>query len=162
MDSFEAKPLNAAQLRRLKVFADMSEEQASLFLDLVEPMQVRPNRLIVKMDEIGDCMYLLLDGEVRVSLSAEGRETILAKLETGDFFGEVCLFDEGCRSADVISVRDTTLLRLSKHAFQVLLEEYPRIAALLLRAILKTVAGRMRNTDQKYVDSMLLARFWNR
>ena len=162
MSTFEKEPLNAAQFRRLQVFADMNEDQASLFLDLVEPMQVRANRLIVKRDEPGDCMYLVLDGEVRVSLSVEGRETMIAKLESGDFFGEIGLFEEGFRSADVISVRDTTLLRISKHTFQVLLEEYPQVCALFLRAVIRTVASRMRSIDEKYAVSLLLTPPWIR
>jgi CRP-like cAMP-binding protein len=154
--------LTPGQLRRLKVFADMTEEQVSVFLNLVEPLLVRSNRLIVKMGEPGDCMYVLLDGEVRVSQSVEGGETILAKLNTGEFFGELCLFDEGRRSADVMAARDSTLLRISRQAFDTLRQRHPPITALFLHAILKTVAARMRSTDEKYVDSMLLVRFWSR
>src|SRR5258706_15008755 len=82
--------LSIPQLRRLKVLAEMSEEQLGVFLSLVDYMQVKPNRLIVKMHDNGDCMYLLLDGEVRGSQEAGHRETGLAKLESGGFFGEMC------------------------------------------------------------------------
>ena len=123
---------------------------------------MKPNRVIVKRNDKGDCMYLLLDGEVRVSNTVEGRETILAKLETGDFFGEICLFDEGARSADVIANRDCTLLKITKQAFDDMIEQHPAIGALFLRSMFRVVASRLRNMDKKYVDSMLLSRFWNR
>jgi len=154
--------LSPGQLRRLKVLADFSEDQLALFVSLLEPVQMKPNRVIVKRNDKGDCMYLLLDGEVRVSNTVEGRETILAKLETGDFFGEICLFDEGARSADVIANRDCTLLKITKQAFDDMIEQHPAIGALFLRSMFRVVASRLRNMDKKYVDSMLLSRFWNR
>ena len=154
--------LSPGQLRRLKVLADFTEDQLDLFVSLVEPVQVKPNRVIVKRSDKGDCMYLLLDGEVRVSNTVEGRETILAKLETGDFFGEICLFDEGARSADVIANRDCTLLKVTKTAFDDMIVQHPAIGALFLRSMFRVVTSRLRNMDKKYVDSMLLSRFWNK
>jgi len=154
--------LSPGQLRRLKVLADFTEDQLDQFVSLVEPVQVKPNRVIVKRNDPGDCMYLLLAGEVRVSNTVEGRETILAKLETGDFFGEICLFDEGARSAVVMANRDCTLLKITKHAFDDMIVQHPAIGALFLRSMFRVVTSRLRNMDKKYVDSMLLSRFWNK
>jgi len=153
--------LSPGHLRRLKVFADMTEPQVGLFLGLVEPVQVKPNRAIVKMQEKGDCMYLVLDGQVRVSQLAEGKETVLATLETGDFFGEVCLFDEGLRSADVVANRDCTLLKITKTAFDTIVAEHPDVGVRFLSAMIRAVAARVRAMDKKYVDSMMLSRFWS-
>lgn len=154
--------LSPSQLRRLKVLADFTEDQLALFVSLLEPVQVHPNRVIVKRNDKGDCMYLLLEGEVRVSNTVEGRETILAKLETGDFFGEICLFDEGARSADVVANRDCTLLKITKLAFDDMIVQHPAIGALFLRSMFRVVVSRLRTMDKKYVDSMVLSRFWNK
>jgi CRP/FNR family transcriptional regulator, cyclic AMP receptor protein len=154
--------LSTGQIRRLKVLADFTDDQLDLFVSLVEPVQVKPNRVVVRRGDPGDCMYLLLDGEVRVSNTVEGRETILAKLETGDFFGEICLFDEGARSADVLANRDCTLLKITKHAFEEMIVQHPVLGALFLRAMFRVVVFRLRNMDKRYVDSILLSRFWNK
>ena len=154
--------LSPGQLKRIKVFADLTDEQIAIFVGLVEAVQIKPNRLIVKMGDMGDGMYLLLNGEVRVSQTVEGRETILAVLEKGDFFGEVCLFDQGPRAADVVANQDCTLLKISKTAFEGILASRPDVTARFLLALLRTVAGRLRHLDRKYIDSMLLSRFWNR
>ena len=160
------QPLNLTlspnELRRLKVLADFTEDQLALFVSLVEPVQVKPNRVIVKRNENGDCMYLLLDGEVRVSNTVDGHETILAKLETGDFFGEICLFDEGARSADVMANRDCTLLKITKRAFDDMIVQHPAIGALFLRSMFRVVVSRLRKMDKKYVDTMLLSRLWSK
>jgi CRP-like cAMP-binding protein len=107
-------------------------------------------------------MYLILNGEVQVSRTTRGRETVLARLETGDFFGEMCLFDEAPRSANVIASRTCTLLKITKQAFDSMVETHPALAALFLRAMLRTVAGRLRTMDKKYVDSMLASYPWRK
>jgi len=154
--------LTPGQLRRLKVLADLTDDQLALFVSLVEPLQVKPNRLVVRRNDPGDAMFLLLVGDVRVSDTVEGKDTTIATLETGDFFGEMCLFDEGPRSADVIANRECTLLKITKQAFDDLIVEHPAIGALFLRAMFRVVVGRVRNMDKKYVDSMVLSRFWNK
>src|SRR5579871_586522 len=160
-DSGSDVVLSPGSLRRLKVFADMAEEQIALFVELVEPLRVKANRVIAKRDEPGDSMYLLLDGNVRVSEVTDGRETILATLETGDFFGEVCLFADGLRTADVVAIRDCTLLKITSKDFDAVLAQHPDVAALFLRSVLRVVVSRIRTMDKKYLDSMLLSRFWN-
>ena len=153
--------LSPGQLKRLKVFADMTEQQVSVFADSVEPIQAKANHIIIKSNEPGDCMYLLLDGDVRVSEFVEGRETMLATLETGDFFGEMSLVDQRPRSADVVANRDCTLLKITKQAFDQVIVDHPDTASRFLLGILRTVAGRLRKLDKKYGDSMLLSRYWS-
>ena len=152
--------LSMAQLKRLNVFADLTEDQLATFVSLVEPVQVAFNNPIVMMNQLGNSMYLILNGEVQVSRTTRGRETVLARLETGDFFGEMCLFDKVPRSANVLANAHCTLLRVTKQAFDSMIETHPDLAALFLRAMLRTVVGRLRTMDKRYVDSMVLSRFW--
>ncbi|MGA2138406.1 MAG: cyclic nucleotide-binding domain-containing protein [Verrucomicrobiia bacterium] len=152
--------LSIAELTRLKVLADLTVEQLSTFVSLVEPVDVPAHNAIVRLNELGNSMYLILDGEVQVSRAAGGRDTVLATLESGDFFGEMCLFDEAPRSASVVANRRCLLLRVTKQAFDSMIETHPVLAALFLRAMLRTVAGRVRTMDKRYADSMLLSRFW--
>ena len=144
------------------MLADLSEDQLAAFVSLVEPVQVTPSHVIVRVHELGNSMYLILDGEVEVFKTTGGRKTVLATLETGDFFGEMCLFDEAPRSANVVANRHCTLLKVTKQAFDSMIETHPVLAALFLRAMLRTVAGRLRSMDKKYVDSMLFSRPWHK
>ena len=65
MDAEATMTLTPAQLRRLRIFAEMTDAQIATFIGLLEPAQVKTGRIIVKMHAVGDCMYLLLDGDVR-------------------------------------------------------------------------------------------------
>jgi CRP-like cAMP-binding protein len=83
-------------------------------------------------------MYLILEGEVRVRVMRRSKESILATLRAGDFFGEVSLLDEGPRSADVIANERSTLLKISTVSFARLRREAPALAEPFLHALNKS------------------------
>ena len=78
-----------------------------------------------------------------------GRETILTTFGIGDFFGELSLFDQGPRSADIVANTDSTLLRLTAGAFARLTREMPSLATPFLQATARTLSGRIRADNQR-------------
>ncbi len=145
-------------LRRVKILAGLSDDQLQRFLDLMEPQKVAQRSEIVREGSPGDAMYLLLEGEVRVRLLIAGKESILATLCAGEFFGEVALFDHGARSADVIANTDGIVLKIPTAAFQKLVQEVPELAAPFLYAIGRTLIARIRADNKRYRDSIAFAR----
>ena len=97
-------------------------------------------------------------GEVRVRMIIGGKESILATLAAGEFFGEVALFDHGPRSADVVANQDSLLLKISAGAFQRLVGEAPDQAAPFLFAICQTLIARIRADNKRYRDSIAFVR----
>jgi CRP-like cAMP-binding protein len=82
-----------------------------------------PDAMIFFEGELGDSLYIVVDGEVRISrrLSGMGEET-LAILGRGEVFGEMALIDELPRSADARShFRGCTVLRLTRNDLDELL-----------------------------------------
>ncbi len=154
----EQAGITPAILRRVKAFSSFSDEQLARFLDFMEIQQVAPFTHVVRQHDAGDAMYLVLEGELRVRMLIEGKESTLQTLEPGDCFGEIALFDDGPRSADVLSNLDSTLLKISQPAFRKLLEQAPDIAAPFLMSISKTLTARIRADNKRYRDSISLAR----
>ena len=149
--------IKPGSLRRLRIFASMSDEQLARFADFMEAQQVRQWAEIVKQGSPGDAMYLLLEGEARVRLVISGKEKILVTLSAGEFFGEIALFDHGPRSADVVANKDCVLLKISAGAFQKLLNDAPDLAAPFLFGISKTLTARIRADNKRYQDSLVFA-----
>jgi CRP-like cAMP-binding protein len=145
-------------LRRVKALADLSDSQLERFLQFMEPQQTRQWTQIVKQGEPGDGMFLVLEGELRVRLMINGKETILATLGPGECFGEMSLFDRGARSADVLANNDSVLLKVSGEAFDKLRLEAPELAAPMLHAIGRILAGRIRADNKRIKDSVSFAR----
>lgn len=150
--------LKPGALRRVKIFADMNDEQLSAFVNFMEIQNVRQWTELVKQGAAGDAMYLILEGELRVRLMIGGKESILATLTGGEFFGEISLFDSGPRSADVIANRDSILLKISNAAFQKLTLEAPQLATPFLMGIAKTLTARIRADNKRYKDSVNFSR----
>ena len=145
-------------LRRVKALAEMTDAQLERFVDFMEPLNVRQWTQIVKQGETDDGMFLVLEGELRVRLMITGKETILATLGAGECFGEIALFDRGPRSADVLTNKDSVLLRITSEAFDKLRREAPELATPMLFAISRTLAGRIRADNKRIKDSVNFAR----
>jgi CRP/FNR family transcriptional regulator, cyclic AMP receptor protein len=153
-----AQAIKPGSLRRVKIFADMSDEQLEQFVQFMEVVTVRQATELAKQGQTGDAMYLVLEGELRVRMMIGGKETTLVTLGIGEFFGEASLFDHGPRSADVLANHDSVLLKLAADSFEKLVAEVPALAAPFLFAIGKTLTARIRADNKRYRDSVQFAR----
>ena len=145
-------------LRRVKILAAMSDEQLERFAAFMEVIKVPQWSVIVKQGERGDTMYLILQGELRVRIDVAGKETILATLNVGEFFGDISLFDQGPRSADVVANTESLLLKISSSSVEQLAKEAPELATPFRMAIGKTLTARIRADNKRYGDSVKFAR----
>ena len=143
------KGFTPGSLRRIKILAELNDAQLAHLAEFLELKDIKQHSSIINQGDAGDAMYLVMGGEVRVRTMASGRETILTTLSVGDFFGEMALFDQGPRSADVIANTDATLLRLSSGAFQRLTREAPSLATPFLQATSRTLSSRIRADNKR-------------
>jgi hypothetical protein len=146
------KGLDARALRRVKILGSMSDEQLERFAKFMQLEKTPQWSVIVKQGEPGDAMYLILQGELRVRITVRGKETILATLSVGDFFGDISLFDHGPRSADVVANNDSILLKISSSAVEELSKEAPEVANTFLRNIGQTLSARIRADNKRLAD----------
>lgn len=160
--SQESAPLVAGikpgMMRRVKILAEMNDQQLGRFVQFMEVQQVQQFREVVKQGEQGDSMFMVLEGEVRVRLMISGKETTLTTLGAGEFFGEMSLFDQQPRSADVVANKDCVLLKVSLDKFEKLSKEQPDLASPFLVGICRTVANRMRGSNKKLKDTLNFGR----
>lgn len=143
------------QLRSKVLFRDFSDPEMEEFIDLLDRRDAAAGEIIVRQDELGDCMYIVVLGSARVVHRKDDRFIELATLKGGDFFGELSLVDQGPRSANVEAVDDCTLLRIDLGAVSALAGVYPTAAFKFLIAIGRILVGRLRCTNQRYIDSLL-------
>lgn len=107
-------------IRSIDLFKSLSEEAISVILKSKEnSIEEYPSRqIILREDEIGDCMYVILEGTVEVMIrgGSANREITIATLRAGDFFGEQALLPEGTgrRNATVRALHPTKLFKIDK------------------------------------------------
>lgn len=143
------------RLQKFCLFAGLGEEELAALLKLTDAITCPAGSLIVQAGEVGHCLYLVLEGRAQVTIDADGRKIELSQLETGDFFGEVSMVDDGPRSANVIAVEDCVLLRITRMTIGVLSGLQPAAAIQILGAIGRALVGRLRASNQKYIDILL-------
>ncbi len=115
--------------------------------------ECRPSELICSEGEESTDMYFVLEGAVEVVRDAANdgagqkkRPIVLAKLEVGDFFGEMSLLLSEPRSASVRAAQEgARIVRLSPGNFDTIVKIQPQIALRMLRVL----AQRLRDTSDR-------------
>ncbi len=105
--------------------------------------QYRDGETIIRQGELGDCMYVVQSGRVEVVQSSEHGKQHLAFLETGDFFGEMSVFEKEVRSATVQSAGEARVLKVDKKTLLRRIREDPLLAVNLLQ----TMSHRIRDLN---------------
>ena len=141
--------IKPGSLRRIKILAAMNDLQLAHLVQYLEPVNVLQWDCVCRLGDAGDGMYLVLSGELRARLMNNDQETILATFEAGEFFGDISLFDQGPRSADVVANHDSLLLKMSVPNFERLLRDAPALATPFLQASARTLAARIRADNKR-------------
>ena len=131
-------------LRSLDLFARLTTQELSELASVVREETFPLGGMIVREGDFGDCMYLMVEGEVHVS--REGR--FVGHLARGDFFGEMALLDGETRSATATAATRVRLLRLERDDLLQLMDERPGIAI----AMCQTLSRRVRDLIERLED----------
>lgn len=145
--------LTPGLLRRIKIFANLKDAQLAHLADFMEPQDVPQHAVIFSQGDVGDAMFLVLAGEFRARSLMGEEESIFATFGAGDFFGDMALFDNGPRSADVVANVDSKLLKISAVNFYRLIREAPALATPFLQATARTLSSRIR-ADNKRITAI--------
>jgi NTE family protein len=106
---------------------------------------------LMTQGEPGDAMYLVISGRLRAYVRSGdddgGEERMVREMGRGQVIGEMSLYTDEPRSASVIAIRDSVLVRLGKAAFQELLATSVRISILLTRQIIHRLQNPQPRSD---------------
>ncbi len=100
---------------------------------------------IMRQGDVGDCMYVIQEGEVEVSVDQDGVETALARLGSGELFGEMAICDREVRSATIRARGRTRILTIDQGSFLRRVHEDPSLAL----NVVQTMARRIRRLNQE-------------
>jgi predicted acylesterase/phospholipase RssA/CRP-like cAMP-binding protein len=108
-------------------------------------LTLRAGELLLSQGEPGDCVYLVVHGRLRATVEdpRRGRDRVIGEVGHGETVGEMALLTGAPRSASIRAVRETTLIRISREAFDRLVEHYPgpmlRVARLIIERYQRTL-----------------------
>jgi hypothetical protein len=101
----------------------------------------KDGEVIVKQGDMGDCMFVIQQGQVEVVQARDGREVRIAVREEGDFFGEMAIFEHDVRSATVRALGEVRVLTIDKSTFLRRIHEDSSLAY----RIVQRMSGRIRD-----------------
>lgn len=101
---------------------------------------------LMRQGDVGNSMYVLLGGRVRVQRSHPDltEPMVLAELGPGEIVGEMGLLDNSPRSATVVAMEETHTMEVSAAVLSEVIIQHPTVSGALLRLLTR----RLRSTDE--------------
>lgn len=140
-------------LQKLPIFSKLTYDETARLSPIIRHIDVPEGTVVIEQNALGDALYVIQEGEVRVSRDGDGDgqhqpEEELGRLASGDLFGEMSLIDEMLTSARVTTVRPCRLLKIPKADFDGLLRADEKLAVKVYRSFARTLSDRLRRANQ--------------
>ena len=137
-------------LRNVSFCQDLNEAARSKLAELLISKKISAGAVIFREFDDSDCLYIVKSGRIVISKHVQDQvDIVLTRFHTGDFFGEMGLFDTSPRSATAQTETDSVLLRLDRKAFQQVFSDEPEIAARICYRLVTVFIERLRATNDQ-------------
>jgi CRP-like cAMP-binding protein len=136
--------------RRVDLFASLTIGQLELILPHILLRGYEEGERVFRQGDIGDACYIVYEGEiaVRIKKSLFRPTQEVARLRSGDFFGEMALIEKGPRTATIICTTPARLFALRAADFQYVLVHNPAFAGEI-----RAIAARRKILSRFLTDS---------
>ena len=121
--------------------------------------QFHANEIIVQKGEVGKSFFFIKEGKLRVTVHVEVEERRniqagISDLETGDFFGEISLFESRIRTASVKAITDGRLIEFDGELLSDYFDKHPVQGYLFFKQLFETLIVRMTSGIHK-IESLM-------
>lgn len=147
-------------LKQAAVFADLDEDEMKHVAEICKEHQFKFGQYIFKEGEPGNRLFIIADGEVRISRQVPGSgEEALTVLKKGACFGEMAVFDRSERSTDAIANKDCTLVTITRSDFEMLLDFNRELGYKILWSVVRLLSERLRVTNDNLRSFLAMSMF---
>jgi serine phosphatase RsbU (regulator of sigma subunit) len=127
-------------LERVSIFSNLGKNELEAIAKHLIEVHVIPDEIIVNKGEMGDSMFIIYNGSVKV----HDGDHIFTILKREQFFGEFSIFDSRIRLATVSAIEETDLLKLDQKSFY----EITALNPIVTRGIIKSIVNRLSDKDK--------------
>jgi CRP-like cAMP-binding protein len=146
-------------LKTVPLFRELDDDELAhvLMVSLVKRYPL--GTVILTEGTPGGQLHVIHQGQVRISKVVPGvGEEALTILSPGEFFGEVEFFDGSPASAHAIAHSECEILTIPHREIESLMKSRPDLSAKFLWAFGRTLAGRLRETNQRMASVLAISR----
>ena len=151
----------ADTLRRVPLFADLSDTEVKFLAERAVPRRYAPGELIFAEGDVCSGLFVIERGNIRIfKTSAGGREQVLTVEKPVNSIAELPVFDGGNYPASASAVEEAELLFVSKQDFYSLCLVHPKVALKVLRVVgkrLRVLVGIIEELSFTTVRSRLIS-----
>ncbi len=129
------------------LIASLNDSERAALLASGTPVRFDDDDILVLQGDVGDWLYALTSGMVKVTVAAEtGMETTLAVRSLGDLIGEFAVLDGMRRTATARAVGRVDAIRIGRAGFAVFGRRYPAALATITRSLV----AKMRAATERH------------
>lgn len=140
-------PRQSETLARIELFRSLAPNEITRLDTRCIWRRAHAKEWIIDYQDESTDVFFLISGVARVMIrSISGRETILADVNAGAYFGELAAIDGQARSASILAVTDVTIAKMTAPVFLETVTSHPDVCLQLLRMVasqVRTLATRV-------------------
>ncbi len=142
-------------LKNVGMFATLKMSELHLVSQRLELLRFKKGCEVFRANDEGNELFIIKSGAISVRIHVQdGTDKEIALLKTGEFFGEMAIFENAPRSATCITAEDSELLRLNKEDFFSLMKNFPHAAINVMKSMLNKTSDRL-NASGQFVTQMV-------
>jgi CRP/FNR family transcriptional regulator len=128
--------------KKVPIFSSLSNEEILKVSKKTKHIPFQKGEMLIGEGEKTDALYIIHKGKVKLSkYTVDGKEQILYIMTSGEFFGELNLFnDDEVSNFSAFAIENTVICQLTKRDIDQIMHENPDISIKLLRALSKRLA----------------------
>ena len=132
------------------IFKYVDEARRDEILRLSEVLRFSEGELIVQEGDESDHVFLVLNGQVSVTVEDHEKKPVyLCTIGEGEIFGEAGIFLKTARTANVVSLGDSRVLRLHRKDLLEFIKHDPSAGIKVLMIIIYGLLKKLRETNQE-------------
>ena len=152
--------MDLSLIKKAAIFADLEGDELERVAEICNEQQFKFGKTIFKEDEPGNRLFIIAEGEVRISRNVPGSgEEALAVLKPGACFGEMSVLDRSTRSTDAIANTDCVLLTITRSDFDMLLDFDRELGYKVLWSVVRLLCDRLRVTNDNLRSFLAMSMF---
>jgi CRP/FNR family cyclic AMP-dependent transcriptional regulator len=144
-------------LQKCRLFDNLLPEELEMLGELCVLRKYKAGETVFEKDDVGDSLYLIVEGEVDVVIpdaNKAGPGKALATLAAPEFFGEMSLIDKEYRSASTQVRQDASLLQLSNENLFSFSKAYREGFTWVVVNIARVLSTRLRDTNRRLAEKL--------
>lgn len=147
------KKTTLEELRAITLFRELTGDEIRRLAKDLDERDYKRGETVFQEGDVPGVLYVIQKGAVEITKKApSGHRQVIAKKESGHFFGELSFFEKRRHSARARALEDTRLVLLNRFAYDELEKEHPLLVHKMLREIILCLSDNLDSMNDLFLQ----------